>query len=73
MRIATIYKNGVEIDGGSSFRLMESYFAHPVEESDMFHAGMMQLKDAHKFEFVKDNDVYLITLTEIDKWLLEGN
>ena len=73
MRIATIFENGREFDGGSAYRLMQAYFAHPTEESEMFHSAMLELKDTGEFEFVKDNKVYLITLTEIDKWMLEGN
>ena len=72
MRIATIFENGQEFDGGSVYRLVQTYFAHPVEESEMFHSAMLELKDTGEFEFVLNNKVYLITLTEIPDWMLTG-
>lgn len=58
--IPTLYKNGIEIDGGSKFRLIQTHFAHPVDESDMFQAAMNEFMSTGEFEFVVDNDVYLL-------------
>ena len=61
MRHSILFKNGVEIGGGSPFHAMQN-FADPETESDMFHEGMKQLKDTGEFEFVENNDVFRIEM-----------
>lgn len=65
-QIPIMYRNGVEIDGGSKYRLLATYFAHPTEEADMFQSGMDEFIQTGEFEFVYDNDVYLLKNTEIN-------
>lgn len=65
-KIPVMYRNGVEIDGGSKYRLLATYFAHPQKEADMFQAGMDEFVQTGEFEFVYDNDVYLLKNTEIN-------
>lgn len=61
MNVPTMFKNGEEIDGGSSYRLMQT-FADPNTELDMFYAGMDEFNESGEFEFVLNNDVYLIKM-----------
>lgn len=57
--LATLHKNNVQIDWGHADALMR-VFANPVSEADMYDAGMSELNLLGSFEFVKDNNVYLI-------------
>lgn len=63
--IPTMYRNGVEIDGGSKYRLIQIYFADPVKEADMFQLAMDEFVETGEFEFVVNNDVYLLKNTPI--------
>lgn len=57
--MATLFKNGEKIvENGAAILMME--FADPLTENYMFDAAMTELKFVGEFEFVKDNDVYLI-------------
>ena len=57
--MATLYKNGERIaDQDAAVLMME--FADPVTEDYMFDAAIAELEIVGEFEFVKDNDVYLI-------------
>lgn len=57
--LATLHKNNVQIDWGSADALMR-VFADPGSEAYMYDAAMTELNFIGSFEFVKDNNVYLI-------------
>lgn len=57
--MAFLYMNGEKIvENGEAILMME--FADPLTEKDMYDAGMAEYHAHGEFEFVKDNDVYLI-------------
>lgn len=66
MSEAKITKNGIDFDEGSLDTMMQ-YFADPVLEKEFFFLAQSDMfyperdEDFGKFEFVKDNDVYIIT------------
>lgn len=57
--MATLFKNGEKIMENSASILMAE-FADPLTESYMFDAASTELKFVGEFEWVQDNDVYLI-------------
>ena len=61
MADSIITKNGVKIDEGILDNMIR-YFADPDTESDMFSMAFESIIDDEQFEFVLDNDVYLIKM-----------
>ena len=61
MADSIITKNGVKIDSGILDNMIR-YFADPDTESDMFSMAFESIIDDEQFEFVLDNDVYLIKM-----------
>lgn len=59
MTQAIITKNGMEFDEGILDTMIQ-YFADPVLESDVFAMAVESIIEDNHFEFVMDNDVYLI-------------
>lgn len=57
--MAKLFVNEVPTDENSISMLMH-HFADPFTENGMFVAACEQVRDTGRFEFVKDNDVYLI-------------
>lgn len=57
--MATLYKNGEKIMENSAPTLLAE-IADPVTESYMFDAAITELQFLGEFEWVQDNDVYLI-------------
>lgn len=58
--MATMYKNGVDIDMALNAADLMRVFADPATEKDMYDAGMAEYHAHGEFEFVHNNIVYLI-------------
>ena len=57
--MVTMYKNGKEIGSGTPFDLMRPFF-DPNELQGVYLSMRYDLEQEGRFEFVQDNDVYLI-------------
>ena len=57
--MATLYKNGVDIDRDSAENFLEN-FASSALQKDLYDMALSEFYAAGEFEYVEDNDVYLI-------------
>ena len=57
--MATLFKNGVDIDRDSAENFLE-YFASPSLQKDLYDMALSVFNETGEFEYVEDNDVYLI-------------
>lgn len=57
--MATLYKNGVDIDRDSAENFLEN-FASSALQKDLYDMALSEFHAAGEFEYVEDNDVYLI-------------
>lgn len=60
IKTPVLFCNGVEIDGGSKFRILGQRFAHPSREEEMFQSAMDAFIANGEFEWVDNNDVFLL-------------
>lgn len=64
--VPVLFRNGIEVDGGSKRRLIGTYFAHPTEESDLFNHALGSFIEDGEFEWVDNNNVFLLKRVAID-------
>lgn len=64
--VPVLFRNGIEIDGGSKRRILGQHFAHPTEESDLFNHALESFIEDGEFEWVDDNNVFLLKRVAID-------
>ena len=57
--MATLYKNGVDIDRDSAESFLEN-FASSGLQKDLYDMALAEFYATGEFEYVEDNDVYLI-------------
>lgn len=60
IKTPVLFCNGVEIDGGSKYRILGQRFAHPIREEGMFQSAMDAFIANGEFEWVDNNDVFLL-------------
>lgn len=60
-----LVRNGVEYDPTDLVDLVHTFFASKFTEADLFDMAMSEVRNKGSFEFVENNEVFVIKNAEV--------